>query len=342
MINKNKFKLKNFLALDVRWKLKRLSKKIGINLYPSYFHFFGLKSIYNKIIFNLIFYEKVFKKKKFLYNNLIKISKNKTYKTNFIFSPPSSGSNYVRNFFSSYFELRYKIGNGIPKFDNYSDNRWMYSDSPIIRGDLFNNIILEEYQKKNEWKFYDEEKFYRERIGISRYPLQGLDLFKLSETKPLILIRKPYRWLISVYLNKYKTNSFYKNFTSDKSPNIRLIKDSSIQYQKFLKFWNNYLKNENKKEFLVVKFEDLVEKPKQKFLEIINFFELDVDENNLTKSIHYNSKEFVLSDLKNEFHGTRFTNQEKNQKIVDEISEDIMKFVNKDDLDMIYNQLINI
>ena len=109
-----------------------------------------------------------------------------------------------------------------------------------------------------------------------------------------------------------------------------------------MKFWNNYLKNENKKEFLVVKFEDLVEKPKQKFLEIINFFELDVDENNLTKSIHYNSKEFVLSDLKNEFHGTRFTNQEKNQKIVDEISEDIMKFVNKDDLDMIYNQLINI
>ena len=86
---KNKFRLKNFLALDVRWKLKRLSKKIGINLYPSYFHFFGLKSIYNKIIFNLIFYEKVFKKKKFLYNNLIKISKNKTYKTNFIFSPPS-------------------------------------------------------------------------------------------------------------------------------------------------------------------------------------------------------------------------------------------------------------
>ena len=244
---KNKFKLKNFLSLDIRWKLKRISKKIGINLYPSYFHFNGLKTIYHKIIFNLIFYEKVSKKKKIIYKKIAKITGKKDYKVNFIFSPPSSGSNYVRNFFSSYFELRYKIGNGIPKFDNYSNNTWMYSDTPIIKGDLFNNIVLEENTKENEWKFYDEEKFYRERIGMSRYPLQGLELFKLDYLKPLILIRKPYDWLVSVYLNKYKTDVFYKNFTIENKTNVKLIKDSSLVYQKFIDFWKNYLKNKKKR-----------------------------------------------------------------------------------------------
>lgn len=334
-------KIKRFLKLDIRWKLKRISKKININLYPSYFYFEGLKSIYTKIIFNLIFYEKVFKKKKIIYSKVFKIYKNKNHKTNFIFSPPSSGSNYLRNFFSSYFEMRYKIGNGIPKFDNYSDNRWMYSDTPIIRGDLFNNIILEDYSKKNEWKFYDEKTLFKERIGMSRYPLQGLELFKLSQVKPLILIRKPNEWLISMYLNKYKTNPFYKKFTLDKKPNIKLIKDSSLQYQKFVNFWKDYLKNKSRNEYLIIKFEDLVNESKKKFLDIINFFGLEVDDDKIDKSIYYNSKEFIMSDLKSEFQGTRFSNPEKKQNIIDEISDQFKKFESNNELDIIYNQLIN-
>jgi hypothetical protein len=334
-------KIKRFLKLDIRWKLKRISKKININLYPSYFYFEGLKSFYTKIIFNLIFYEKVFKKKKIVYSKVSKIYKNKNNQTNFIFSPPSSGSNYLRNFFSSYFEMRYKIGNGIPKFDNYSDNRWMYSDTPIIKGDLFNNIILEDYSKKNEWKFYDEKTFFKERIGMSRYPLQGLELFKLSQVKPLILIRKPNEWLISMYLNKYKANPFYKKFTLDKKPNIKLIKDSSLQYQKFVNFWRDYLKNKSRNEYLIIKFEDIVNESKKKFLDIINFFGLEVDNDKIDKSIYYNSKEFIMSDLKSEFQGTRFSNPEKKQNIIDEISDQVKKFESNYELDIIYNQLIN-
>ena len=49
-------KIKNFLKLDIRWKLIRLSKKIHINLYPKEFKVIGIHKWYTKIIFNLIFF----------------------------------------------------------------------------------------------------------------------------------------------------------------------------------------------------------------------------------------------------------------------------------------------
>ena len=93
---------------------------------------------------------------------------------------------------------------------------------------------------------------------------------------------------------------------------------------------------------MIIKFEDLVNNSKDNFSNIINFFELEIDNDKLNKSIYYNSKEFIMSDLKSEFQGTRFTNPEKKQYIIDEISGDIKKFVDKDDLTLIYNELINI
>ena len=104
----------------------------------------------------------------------------------------------------------------------------MFSDTPIIKADLFNNIVLEESYKKDRWDFYDKETFLKERIGMSRYPLQGLELFKINDIKPIILIRDPSDWLVSMYLNKFKRNLFYKKFTIENQVNLKLIKDHHI------------------------------------------------------------------------------------------------------------------
>ncbi len=332
--------IKRFLKLDIRWKLKRISKKLGINLYPNYFKTSGFGSFYYRIIFNLIFFEKVFKKKKYINKNIYKISKSQNLKVNFIFSPPSSGSNYVRNFFSSYFELRYKIGNGIPKFDNYSTNRWMYSDTPIIRGDLFNNIVLEDIKKEEEWLFYNEEIFLKERIGMSRYPLQNIDLFQIENVFPLILIREPYDWILSIYNNQLK-NSFYKNFNTE-SINEKIIKDSIKRYKKFTDFWFSYLKNKNHSEYMVLDYKNLINNSKKSFENICKFFKLPIEDEKIQRCININSKEFTLKNMEHEFKGTRFSVDANKKKIDEEIGIELKKKLNSSGIDEYYKKIINL
>ena len=57
-------KIKNFKRQDIRNKLKTLSRKLKIKIYPDFFYSNGLRSIYSKVIFNLIFNEKLRQVKK--------------------------------------------------------------------------------------------------------------------------------------------------------------------------------------------------------------------------------------------------------------------------------------
>ena len=61
-------KIKNFKRQDIRNKLKSLSRKLKIKIYPDFFYSNGLRSIYSKVIFNLIFNEKLRQVKKKNYN----------------------------------------------------------------------------------------------------------------------------------------------------------------------------------------------------------------------------------------------------------------------------------
>ena len=340
MINFKKIKFRRFLNLDIRWKLKRIGKHIGINLYPKYFEFNGIKNFYSYLIFNLIFYEKMFKKKKVIFQRIKKISKINKSKINFIYCLPSSGSNYVRNFLSSYFELRYKIGNGIPKFDNYSDNRWFYSDSPVILPDLFSNVFLEQYQKNNEWSFYNKEEFLKERVGMSRHPLKGIDLFKIEDTKPLVLLREPYDWFTSVYFKKSKEDIYSKE--KKNVINKKLINDTIARYLKHNNFWINYLEKRNKEDFLIIKFKDLVTNEKKSFLRILNFFKIEIDEEKVDKAIYVNSKEFTISNNQAEFKGTRFVNPKEKQKIKDLIHEELKKEFEKNKIIDLYDKILSL
>ena len=75
MLNLKYFKIKNFIKLDLRWKLKRIGKHIGIDLYPKLFRWYGFRGLYSKFIFNLVFFSLAFKKKNEIYEEIVRISK---------------------------------------------------------------------------------------------------------------------------------------------------------------------------------------------------------------------------------------------------------------------------
>ena len=66
-------KFKSFTEYEIRKKLKAL------NLYPSYFEKKGLKSLYSKLIFYLIFREKINKIKNITYKKIFSNNAEENY-----------------------------------------------------------------------------------------------------------------------------------------------------------------------------------------------------------------------------------------------------------------------
>ena len=99
---------------------------LGVHLFLFY------RSIYSKLIFNLIFFEKQRALKKHFYKKIFyNKNLNDNKKINFLFSSPSSGGTFLRMMITSYLELFYKIGDGVPKYDSIH-NKWIYN-FPFLR-----------------------------------------------------------------------------------------------------------------------------------------------------------------------------------------------------------------
>ena len=216
---KIKKKLVSFLQSDIRWKLIKLSKIVGINLYPKKFN---LDNYIHKMIFSLIFNEKSKKIKKINLQNLIEQKKYSKQNLKFLISPPGSGSTFVRCMLGSYFEIFYGIGNGIPKYNNLT-NEWIFNGSPILSSDLFNSIkINDSLNKKNTDKYFSKEEFFKNVVFFSRYPYKdsNIDLNYLNNSKFIVLFRDPYDWMISQYTRYQK-----KTYVNNKKVDINFIKE---------------------------------------------------------------------------------------------------------------------
>ena len=299
-----------FWSYDIRWKLLKLSKYLGINLYPKLFSFKGLSGYYHKLIFSLIFIEKALKKKKILAQNLLDQQKflNKSVKC--LASAPGSGSTFVRCMLKSYFELYFKTGNGIPKFDNIN-NDWLYSGSPIIHSDLFNQIDLDFPTKRENYsyKFFSKKEYFKNAIIFTRYPFERIDLHDFKNLKFIVLFREPYDWMVSYYVHHEK-----RKFLTKKKINEKLIKHSLLRLKKYYEFWIN-LSNGRKNKILFLDYKKSTTKSMNSFAKICKFYDLDVSERKILKDcVKFNSKKFSLKTIKYRFEGTRYTNENKKKK----------------------------
>ena len=317
--------VKTFFNYDLRTKL------IKLNLYPKKFYEKGIKGFYSKIIFKLILNDKIKRFKKFNYNIIFNNSINKQdHKVNAFFALPRSGHTFLTCVISSYFELYYKIGNGIPKYDSLK-NIYMFACSPVVAGDMYNTIPLSgshwSYQhdfKDNLDFFISKNEFNKKKIIFSRFPINSysLDMYDINKVNPAIILREPSDQLISWYLGHDES----------KNPSIvnqRLLDLGVQKYEKFINFWHSYLQNKNKdKDFIVIKYKDLNDNSIDLFSKILNFYSYDVDEDILKKSILINTKENVLKNIGDtKIRRIRFTDEKTKQlyreKILDTVKSKI-------------------
>lgn len=291
-------KINFFSNLDLRRKLQKF------NLYPNFYSQNFFYRIYSKIIFNLVFFNR--------YNNLKKRLSKKIYnrgkskKKNFLISLPRSGSMFLRCALSSYSELYYKIGDGIPKYDSIND-KWIFAYRPILESNVWNLLDPDKFNQSSFLSDDDKE----DKIIFSRYPLTEIDIFDTNQIRPVILFRNPYDQILSLY-NKHQ----YKFDTSTNEINFRLLKESISNYENFINFWKNFSVNKKpKKDYLFVKYDDLIDKSEEKFLEILTFYDYPIELTYIKKSVEINSKDNTFARLKNiNINKIRFTDKDKLEK----------------------------
>ena len=339
-------KIKNFLRADIRWKLKKISSATKIKFYLDHFPFTGLKGVYTRLIFNLFFFEKVLVKRKLVLENIKKdttVQKNK--KINFLVSSPGSGSNYLRSMLSSYFEVFYKIGNGIPKFDNIY-NKWIYSASPIIEADLYNAVNLEKIplngakkRKDNSELFFSDSDYQDMKVVFTRYPFSSINLFKLDDMKPIVLIREPLDWLFSYY-----THHKDRKYDFEDNINKKLICQSLDKLKVYYQFWIKFSQNKSQNiDYKIIEFKSLSSNPEIIFENICKFFGYrNIDIGIIKKCVEINSRDFSLQHINTSFKGSRFTNKEKKQQTMNIIRSFSEEEIKKRDLVKTFEDLLDL
>jgi hypothetical protein len=329
-------KLKKFITYDIRTKLTKF------NLYPNYFYKTGIKSIYSKLVFFLMFREKIKIIQKINYQKIFcDYNENAEVKKNYLVSAPSSGSTFARNMFRSYFEIINKVGNGIPKYDSIN-NQYMFSASPIVHDDMYNSIITQkpinipEGLYNNNRDFLTEEQFQKTQIIWGRHPINNADLFIVEDLKPLILLRHPIEQIISVYMKYDNREEELK-----KSIDQKILTEKIRQYKKFIFYWNDYITKKSKKDFLVIDYEKLTNQTEEVFEKMLIFFNYDVNYKILKKTIAIHSRK----NTEKWFKGItirkklRFTNINKKNEQKEILKEYLTKELKEQGILDIYNKI---
>ena len=273
-------KIKKFINLDIRWKLKFLGGLIGLKLYPSSFKLSGLKSIYSKIIFYLIFQEKSKEIRKKNYELIFKTNL-KNNRKNILVALPRSGSNFLRNLITSYVAIEHNISNGVPKYDGVLD-RWKRLSSTIFSGNMYNSITLDDEDFKIK-KILNEEELQKKIIYFTRHPIQPADLIDINFCNPVILLRNPKTqvrsWILTkAFAYKYKYNDFLKELNKQIERNFE-----------FLIFWKNYV-DQNSDKSLIVDFDDLSSSTEKVLSKVLKFYDYLINKDILERSVEINSK----------------------------------------------------
>ena len=232
---------------------------------------------------------------------------------------------------TSYIELLYKVGNGIPKYDSIN-NKWMFSIEPVVNGELYHLVNLERLII-NSNPFKSEEEFYRKKIIFSRTPISPLEICKLDNSKVVIIFRNPYEQIISYYTNHIKSHSLDR---LDET----LFKKSLSNYCNYLNFWSEFIKNKKVDEdYIIVKHEELTKNSEKILIKILKFYEYEIDEKLVTEAVSINTKENTLKYIKNiKIRNIRFTDEKKKEIFKTLITDKINEIYKKELIDS-YNNL---
>lgn len=214
-----------------------------------------------------------FLKTKFKYNKL-----------RLIISCPRSGTHILEGAINSYLEKLYNLGDG--KLKDFRGS--IYYNIPQQFNFNVKQLLEKKYQ--NQLKNFDYRFFI-----FTHHPIQKSHMLINENIRPIILIRNPVEVIASLTILYLKHR---KNFEINETSLNLLIKNKTQQVVNFYYFWSKELSNKNNKEYIILKFEDLIKNPYQSINKILKFYKVKVNKKVLRESVNINSKKNILKFYK--------------------------------------------
>ena len=317
-------KLKSFFDSNLPQKLKKVENTLKIKIYPKYFSNKGIKSLYSNYLTKLFLKEKLRE-----YQNHIKRELLDKSNVNLLISLPKSGSMATRLMLNSYFEIYYKIGNGIPKYDSLN-HKWVFALSNIFSADMHNNLDLSRSLKNYE-NYLSSDEFDKKKIFFSRYPLSQMDIINLSSSKLVIIIRDPIEQITS-YCSRFNLDNFEK-----------ILLKACKNYINFCEFWSEHLKKIDKKKYLIIKYDEINIDPAQTLKKILTFFSFEINEEIIKNCAEIHTKSQTIKSLnKIKLKKSRFTDVDQKEQLMSLIKIGLKKMDKENSLNAGYKKLLNI
>ena len=131
----------------------------------------------------------------------------------------------------------------------------------------------------------------------------------------------------------------HENLTQN---NLEIVKKAYNNYRTFIKYWQNELENKiNKKDYIVLNFENIVSNPKAVLECSLKFYGYEINKDLITKAAEIHQKNNTLGYLENvKINKIRFTNTEKKKKLKEEVLELIDEIDTNNELEVLYNSFI--
>ena len=292
-----------FFSLDYDRKIEVLSRVTKINLLPkSSYSFF--RNIYDFFILKEIY--------KFNSINFKKIKKFKKLNKNILVINVRSGSTYLTKTLNEYITTL-----------NYQSKK-NYNQRYVISNNFYKldrNFFLDNIDKNKISNF----------IFSSRYPNGRKSVFFNNDIHKLVLVlRHPLSWIRSYFLYNhcYREDNLHEN-VYQKYPIIEKITSKKL----------NYLKSIDKilsKETCIIKYEDIIDKPINEVKKIINYFNLNLNENILIDILHQNKKSKLSKQI---FYNNRIS-PDLDEELNNFIKDKIEKNINYKKVIKIYNKIL--
>ncbi len=282
-------KIKHFQKLDLRWKLRTIGKFLNFEIYPTKYPEGFFQKLKFKFIFNLILNRKAKLFKKYHFKNL-ELQDSERF---VLSSLPRSGTHWVMNTLKSYFEIIYNIGDGNLKYDPLNDS--FKSNIPQNIFDIYNGI--DSFSESSNPTIL--EKFNFNIINnVGHYPLNQINLQNAKEMNFIILLRHPIdacysRFLMDISLKNEKHDSENsEDFIENNKLNLRIN-----QVIRYFKFWNEIDKKKRENKLLFIFYEDLLKNTNDEIHKILNFANIKVDDQIISRSVELNSKDEIKKKI---------------------------------------------
>jgi len=197
---------------------------------------------------------------------------------------PRSGTRYIQNLYRSALEL--SMGkSGKPHF-NTKKHRWDYeTDLDGYSIDLRNFVYDFKLKKLHPYAIYS-----------AHYPIQKADLTNMNSVRPIITFRNPVDDCRAWY-NHADTKNPEERYSSKKigMEKWHLISRRLEKIIYHFNYWEKYIKDKRDgKDYLCIKYEELVENTIDVLKNIFQFWGMEIDKKFLIKAAELNTYENTM------------------------------------------------